>query len=89
MRAWNIGTSRETSVLELAQTLQRAAGTQIPIEFAPARPGEQQRSAVSIAKAERELGWQPRVGLDAGLRETFAWFAQRAPGTAPSQAGRG
>ncbi|HSA55545.1 MAG TPA: NAD-dependent epimerase/dehydratase family protein [Gemmatimonadaceae bacterium] len=87
VRAWNIGTARETSVLELAETLQRAAESQVPIEFAPARPGEQQRSTVSIVKAARELGWAPQVALEAGLRETFAWFAQRARGAAPAAAG--
>ena len=39
--------------------------------FAPARPGEQQRSAVSIDKAKRELGWTPQVDLHDGLEETF------------------
>ena len=80
VRAWNIGTARETSVIELANTLQRAAGSSVPIELAPARPGEQLRSAVSIAKAARELAWEPKVGLEDGLRETFAWFTQRTRG---------
>lgn len=88
VRAWNIGTSRETSVVELANTLQRAAGSSVSIEFAPARPGEQQRSAVSAAKAARELGWQPRVGLEEGLRETFAWFARRSAKTVHAEAAR-
>jgi biopolymer transport protein ExbB/TolQ len=51
VRAFNIGTGRETSVLELAQTLQRAAGTAVPVHHAPARAGELPRSAVAIDKA--------------------------------------
>jgi nucleoside-diphosphate-sugar epimerase len=49
----------------------------VPINPAPMRPGEQQRSAVSIDKAQRVLRWQPTVGLHEGLAETFAFFAER------------
>jgi UDP-glucose 4-epimerase len=76
-RGFNIGTGVETSVIDLAAALQRSAGSDIPVHLAPARPGEQQRSAVSIDKAERELAWTPRVDLHAGLEETFAFFAAR------------
>jgi UDP-glucose 4-epimerase len=74
-RAYNIGTGRETTVLELQQSLQRAAGSSLPVEHAPARTGEQMRSSVVIEKAARELGWRPAVALDDGLRETFEYFA--------------
>jgi len=77
-RAYNIGTSSETSVLELAESLRRAAGSNVPVEFAPSRPGEQQRSCITVAKAGRDLGWNPRMPLDKGLRETYAFFAAQA-----------
>lgn len=80
VRAFNIGTGRETSVVDLASTLQRAAGTTVPIEHAPARPGELPRSAVSNAKAAEALGWRPEVTLEDGLRITFEYFASRAGG---------
>ena len=76
-RGFNIGTGLETSVIELAETLKRTAGSDVPIQLAPPRPGEQQRSAVSIEKAERLLGWRPRVQLEEGLEETFNFFAER------------
>lgn len=77
VRAYNIGTSRQTTVLELANILRRAAGSDVPIQHAPARPGEQQRSAVVIDKAGRELAWRPKVQLEDGLRLTFEFFAAR------------
>ncbi len=82
-RAWNVGTGVETSVTQLAESVQRAAGKDVGLAHAAARPGEQKRSAVAIAKAHLELGWEPQVALEAGLAETFAWFANRA-GRAPS-----
>jgi UDP-glucose 4-epimerase len=76
-RGFNVGTGIETSVIELATALQKSAASNVPVQFAPARPGEQQRSAVSIEKAERVLGWTPQVELHDGLEETFAFFAER------------
>ena len=76
-RGFNVGTGIETSVVALAEALQRSAGSNVPLAFAPARPGEQQRSAVNIEKAQRELGWRPTVELHDGLEETFAFFAAR------------
>ena len=78
VRAFNIGTSRETSVLELAETLQRAAATSVPVQHAPARAGELPRSAVIIDKATKILGWRPEVDLEDGLRLTYDYFASRS-----------
>ncbi len=77
-RAFNIGTGRETSVVDLAATLQRAAGTTIPVSHAPARAGELPRSAVSNAKARDVLGWEPVMPLEEGLKKTFEYFAGAA-----------
>lgn len=74
-RAFNIGTEIGTSVVDVASHLQRAAGTDLPVEFAPARPGEQQESFVGIEKAKRLLDWKPQVGLAGGLASTYEWFA--------------
>lgn len=76
-RAINIGTSVPTSVLALAASLQRAAGTSLPVELAPPRPGEQQRSFVRNAKAARVLRWSPQVALADGLARTYDWFRER------------
>jgi UDP-glucose 4-epimerase len=77
-RAFNIGTGIPTSVLDLASALKRAAGKDVPVTHAPARPGEQLRSYIRNAKAAAGLGWTPQMPLDAGLKQTFDWFAARA-----------
>lgn len=76
-RAFNIGTGIETSVNTVARTLQKAAGVDTPIEYAPARAGELARSALDTAKAQRELAWKPTVSLADGLERTFRFFADR------------
>jgi UDP-glucose 4-epimerase len=55
----------------------KSAGTSVPIEFAPKRPGEAQDSFVDIGKADRLLGWRPRVTLEQGLANSFKWAAER------------
>ena len=89
-RAFNIGTGVETSVVDLARTLGTAAGRPVSVEQAPARTGEQLRSAVVVDKAAKVLGWQPRVTLEQGLRDTYHWFAeQHATARTPATSGTG
>jgi UDP-glucose 4-epimerase len=76
-RAFNVGTGVETSVVQLADALRRAAGTSVPIEFAPKRAGELARSVLAPDKAAAELGWRAGMPLERGLGETYSWFASR------------
>jgi UDP-glucose 4-epimerase len=76
-RAFNIGTGVASTVLQLAEGLRRASGVDIPIEFAPARPGEQRHSVLDVGQAARGLGWKPGVSRDEGLARTYSWFAER------------
>jgi UDP-glucose 4-epimerase len=76
-RAFNIGTSIETSVNTLAETLRSVSGTTAPIEYAPARAGELARSALETGKARAILGWEPQVAIADGLANTYRFFADR------------
>jgi UDP-glucose 4-epimerase len=71
---WNIGTGREVSVLELAGVIGAAAGRSVEPLFAPARPGELQRSALAAERAARDLGWQPATSLSAGVGAVYRWI---------------
>jgi len=79
-RGFNIGTGKGTSVIEVASLLQATAGSDIPIEFASHRPGEQQESFVNADKARELLSWAPEVTLADGLAKTYAWFAGQRKG---------
>ena len=72
--AFNVGTGVETSVNELASGVMRVAGTEVPVERAPARTGELMRSCLDPSRLEG-LGWRPAGGLEAGLTATYAWIA--------------
>ncbi len=84
-RAFNIGTGVGTPVVRLAEVLRAAARSDVGIEYAPKRPGEQQESYVDVAKAARLLGWRPTVALEEGLAMSFAAFAAQVQTVAPRE----
>ncbi len=75
---YNVGTGVETSVVELYERCRRVAGVDLEPEPAPPRLGELRRSVLDPRRAYEELGWQPQVSLDEGLRRT--WQAMIASG---------
>jgi UDP-glucose 4-epimerase len=76
---WNIGTSTEVSVLELAAMLGDVAGHPADPQLAPARPGELQRSALAADLARRDLGWTAVTPLADGVRAVYQWIEAGAP----------
>lgn len=72
--AFNVATSTETTVNELARHVMSALGREVPIEYAAERPGELFRSCLDTSKAARELGWKPEVAFNEGLTALATWF---------------
>jgi UDP-glucose 4-epimerase len=81
---WNIGTGIEVSVLELANVIGAVTGNPVEPIFAPARPGELQRSALAVERARRDLGWQAKTGLADGIRAVCQWIEAGTPDRAPA-----
>jgi UDP-glucose 4-epimerase len=71
---FNVGTGRETSVVELFDACRAVTGVDVEPDYAPARLGELQRSVLAIDRAIDELAWRPRRSLDEGLAETWNWL---------------
>ncbi|HZN99438.1 MAG TPA: NAD-dependent epimerase/dehydratase family protein [Gemmatimonadales bacterium] len=76
--AFNIATSIQRSVLDLAQSVGKVMRQKPALEFAPARPGELFRSALDVSKAKRVLGWEPEYAFEDGLCELVDWFKSEA-----------
>ncbi len=72
---YNIASSVETSLLDLASALLAAMDSDLSVEFGPARAvnGVTRRLA-DITAAARDLGWRPEIGLDEGLRGLVKWW---------------
>jgi len=72
---FNIASGTETSLIELAAALQRAMGSNLPLEFGPPRGvnGVSRRLA-DTSSAARRLGWKADTSLDEGLARLVAWW---------------
>ncbi len=68
---FNVGTGRETSVLELLDACSRASGVHVEPRLAPARLGELGRSALDPSRAKAGLGFIAGTSLDDGLASTW------------------
>lgn len=70
----NLGSGTETSISELVALIQKLTGHSGQIVFDRSRPNGQPRRRVDISRARELLGFTPRYSLEAGLRETIAWY---------------
>ncbi|MDX6696668.1 MAG: UDP-glucose 4-epimerase [Solirubrobacteraceae bacterium] len=74
--ALNIGTGRESTVLDLVDNLRELSGREdFQPELAPARPGEARQSCLDPSAARQALGWEATTSLRDGLGETLESFA--------------
>ncbi len=73
---YNIGTGRQTNVNQLFRKIKKLTKSTIPETHASAPAGEVPKSALTWRKARRELGWEPKVDIERGLRRTLAWLKQ-------------
>ena len=74
---YNIATGVETSLLELAEALQKVMGSTLAPEFGPARTvNSVTRRLADIGAAQRDLGWTPTISLDAGLESLVSWWRE-------------
>lgn len=75
----NIGTGRQTSVRQLADTMAAIIGAKAgEAEMRPERTGDVRHSLADIGRARELLGYEPFATLEQGLEETVAWFRQEA-----------
>jgi len=71
---YNVGTGRETSVNDLFRMLATLTNVGCQELHGPAKKGEQARSVVDPTKLRQQLGWEPRVSLQEGLKRTVEYF---------------
>ncbi len=71
----HVATGRETTMKELVSVLLEAAGApDHPIEYQAPRAGEVHRNFATYDLAASLLGFEPKVGLEAGMKRTWEWF---------------
>jgi len=73
---FNVGSGRETSILELARIITEIVGKQVPISYGPARAADFRRARADLKRSEQILGFHPKVELREGLRAYISWLSE-------------
>jgi UDP-glucose 4-epimerase len=73
-QVYNVGTGQSITVLDLVSALNRILETDLEPQYKPARPGDVRFSKADIRRTQRDLGYQPTVSFDTGLRKTVEWY---------------
>ncbi|PWR02522.1 NAD-dependent epimerase [Meridianimarinicoccus roseus] len=73
--AFNAGSGIGASVSDIVEIIGEVSGSPFKVDYRPGRPIDVPRSVLDVSAAKREFGWQTRIGLAEGIRETHAWMA--------------
>jgi dTDP-glucose 4,6-dehydratase len=77
---YNVSASGEQTNLHMAEWILRLMGKPTSLlRFVADRPGHDRRYGIDASKLRRELGWQPRIPLEAGLQATIQWYIGQRP----------
>ena len=72
----NIGTGKDITIRELAETVKEVVGFDGGVIFDPARPDGTPRKLLDVSRLA-DLGWRASIGLTEGIRRTYAWYRDR------------
>jgi CDP-paratose 2-epimerase len=67
------GPGNTLSLHELIESLEEQKGKKIPVSYDDWRPGDQKVFVGNIAKAKKELGWEPTVNPTEGVEKLYKW----------------
>ena len=74
---YNVGGALEASMNDAIALLERISGRTLDLSREPAVPGDQRRTSADTARIRGELGWEPRISLEDGLRRQWEWASSR------------
>ena len=77
---YNLGTGHGYSVLDMVKTFEKVNGITIPYSIKPRRAGDIATCYSNPAKAEKELGWKARYGIEEMVRDSWNWQRQNPEG---------
>jgi len=69
----NVGTGRDVTIRELAETMARVVGFKGQIGFDATKPDGTPRKLMDVSRLA-DMGWRASIDLEQGLRDTYAWF---------------
>lgn len=76
-RVYNAGNGERYTLNQIWQLLQQIAGTTLPANYGPPRPGDIRDSLADNSAAVRDLGYKQQFSIQEGLRRTLDWYRQQ------------
>jgi len=73
-KIYNVGTSTEITITQIAETIIAICHSSSIIEYKDPRPGDIKSSLSDTSRIKKEIGWHPTVSLREGLKETISWY---------------
>jgi GDP-L-fucose synthase len=70
---YNVGTGKDITIRELAETIQEIVGHKGSIEWDASKPDGTPRKLLDVSKLKQE-GWKAKIKLENGIKETYKWF---------------
>ncbi|MFC1878962.1 UDP-glucose 4-epimerase GalE [Chloroflexota bacterium] len=77
---YNLGSNKGYSVLDILEAFEKACGREIPYQVVARRPGDVATSYANASKANQELDWRTRYGIDEICADTWRWQANNPNG---------
>lgn len=75
--AFNAGYGEGASILEIIELIGDTVGQRLAPVFKPGRKFDVPRAVLDVSKARREFGWDPKITLSGGLKDTWEWVSGR------------
>ncbi|OGK36654.1 hypothetical protein A3F03_00915 [Candidatus Roizmanbacteria bacterium RIFCSPHIGHO2_12_FULL_41_11] len=75
----NLGNPDERTVLEMAKLIKQLTDSSSEIVFQPIEDDDPKKRKPDITKAKTLLDWEPKIGLEDGLKQTINYFKERYP----------
>ena len=84
----NIGTGEDVTIKQLAETIAKTVGYDALINWDTSKPNGTPRKVLNVDKI-KTLGWEPKIGLEEGIKSTYEWYNDCLLYTSPSPRDRG
>ena len=72
----NLGNSRPITLNDFIATIEKVTGKKLEINELPMQEGDVPITFADISKAKELLGWEPKISLEQGLKNTYDWLCE-------------
>ncbi len=71
---YNVGSSKNISIKNLAEKIIRHSGKKVDIKFDLSKKSLKNSVKINIEKSKKDIGWVPKISIDSGIKKTLMWY---------------